>query len=80
MSNNKDLSKEFNEVMEEAKAMVLSAATSSMASDTDGDDLVTSIKMLRLLTRTCDLCCAMFEKQNELMDKLNKAADKYLYQ
>ena len=78
MYNDKNLSKEFKETVDEAKGMLMAAAMESSVSSMDADDLVTNVKALRLLNRLCDLSCAMFEKQDRLMDKVDKAMDKYL--
>lgn len=78
MFNEKNLSKEFKETMDEAKEMVLATAMQSSVSSMDADDLVANVKALRLLNRLCDLCVDMFEKQDKLMDKMDKAMDKYL--
>ena len=74
----KNLNKEFRETMEEAKTMLTVAAMTSSLSTTDDEDIVTNIKLLRLLERMANLCCDMFEKQDKLTDKLDKALDKYL--
>lgn len=78
MYNDKNLSKEFKETMEETKEMLMAMAMKSSASMLDTDELMDNVKALRLLNRLCDLCCAMFEKQDKLMDKMDKAMDKYL--
>jgi hypothetical protein len=78
MYNDKNLSKEFKETMEETKEMLMATAMKSSVSSMDADELMDNVKALRLLNRLCDLCCAMFEKQDKLMDKMDKAMDKYL--
>lgn len=78
MYNDKNLSKEFKETMEETKEMLMATAMKSSVSSMDADEFMDNVKALRLLNRLCDLCCAMFEKQNKLMDKMDKAMDKYL--
>lgn len=78
MYDDKNLSKEFKETMDEAKGMLLTAAMESSVSTMDDGDIMTNVKALRLMNRLCDLCCAMFEKQDKLMDKMDKAMDKYL--
>lgn len=78
MFSDKNLSKEFKETMEETKELFLASAMQSSVSSMDADDVMTNVKALRLLNRMCDLCCAMFEKQDKLMDKMDKAMDKYL--
>lgn len=78
MFNEKDLSKEFKETMEETKGMLLAAVMESSVSTSDTDNLVTNVKVLRLFNRLLDLFGEMFEKENKLMDKMDKAMDKYL--
>ncbi len=78
MYNEKNLSQEFKETMEETKEMILAAAMQSSVSTMDDGDIMTNVKALRLLNRLFDLCGAMFEKQDKLMDKMDKAMDKYL--
>lgn len=78
MFNEKNLSKEFKETMEEAKEMVMTSAMSASVSTMDEESIMTNVKALRLLNRLCDLSVAMFEKQDKLMDKMDKAMDKYL--
>ena len=60
------------------QARMLKAKCPSIEHVMDADDVMTNVKALRLLNRMCDLCCAMFEKQDKLMDKMGKAMDKYL--
>lgn len=74
----KNLNKEFRETMDEAKEMLAMGAMRASVSTEDTEDIMTNIKLLRLLNRMADLCCDMFEKQDRLMDKLDKVADKYL--
>ena len=78
MYNDKNLSKEFKETVEETKELLMASAMQSSVSSMDADDLVANVKALRLLNRLCDLCVDMFEKQDKLMDKMDKAMDKYL--
>ena len=78
MFSDKNLSKEFKETMEETKELFLASAMQSSVSSMDADDVMTNVKALRLLNRLCDLCVDMFEKQDKLMDKMDKAMDKYL--
>lgn len=78
MCDEKNLSKEFKKMMDETKGVLMAAAMESSVSKLDGDDFVTNVKALRLLNRMCDLCCVIFEKQDKLMDKMDKAMDKYL--
>ena len=78
MYNDKNLSKEFKETVEETKELLMTSAMQSSVSSMDADDFVTNVKALRLLNRLCDLCVDMFEKQDKLMDKMDKAMDKYL--
>ena len=77
-NDQKNLNREFKETMEETKELFLASAIQSSVSSMDADDVMTNVKALRLLNRMCDLCCAMFEKQDKLMDKMDKAMDKYL--
>lgn len=74
----KNLSKEYREVMEEAKAMCLTSCMSASVSSMDAEDLVTNVKALRLVNRLIDLCGDLFEKQEKLMNKMDKVMDKYL--
>lgn len=78
MYDEKNLSKEFKETMEETKELFLASAMQSSVSTMDEGEIVTNVKALRLLNRLLDLCGAMFEKQDKLMDKMDKAMDKYL--
>ena len=78
MYNDKNLSKEFKETVEETKELLMTSAMQSSVSSMAADDFVTNVKALRLLNRLCDLCVDMFEKQDKLMDKMDKAMDKYL--
>ena len=78
MFSDKNLSKEFKETVEETKELLMASAMQSSVSSMDADDLVANVKALRLLSRLCDLCVDMFEKQDKLMDKMGKAMDKYL--
>ena len=78
MFSDKNLSKEFKETMEETKELFLASAMQSSVSSMDADDVMTNVKALRLLNRLCDLCVEVFEKQDKLMDKMDKAMDKYL--
>lgn len=78
MYNEKNLSKEFKETMEETKELILATAMQSSVSTMDEGDIITNVKALRLLNRLFDLCGDMFEKQDKLMDKMDKVMDKYL--
>lgn len=78
MYDDKNLSKEFKETMEETKGLLMATAIQSSVSSMDAGEIVANAKAFCLLNRLCDLCCAMFEKQNKLMDKMDKAMDKYL--
>ena len=78
MYNDKNLSKEFKETVEETKELLMTSAMQSSVSSMDADDFVTNVRARRLLNRLCDLCVDMFEKQDKLMDKMDKAMDKYL--
>lgn len=73
----KNLSKECKEVMTEVKALILGNVVSDSVSTMDEGALVTNVKALRLVNRLIDLCVDMFEKEDELMDKMNKFLDKY---
>lgn len=74
----KNLSKEYKEVMAEAKELVLTSAMSSSVFNTDAENLTADIKAMLLLNRFIDLCGDMLEKQEQLMDKMDKVMDKYL--
>ena len=74
----KDLSKEFRETVDEAKAMLAMGAMRASVSTNDTDDIMTNIKLLRLLNRIGDLCCDMIESHDKVMKKLDKVMDKYL--
>lgn len=74
----KNLSKECREVMAEAKELFMTSAMSSSVSTMDADDIVANVKALRLVNRLIDLCGDMFEKQDKLMDKMNRVMDKCL--
>lgn len=78
MFSDKNLSKEFKEAMEETKGLLMATVMQSSVSSMDADDVMTNVKALRLLNRLCDLCVEVFEKQDKLMDKMDKAMDKYL--
>lgn len=74
----KNLSKEFKECMEETKALCLMSAMTDSSSTMDENDIMTNVKALRLVNRLMDLCGDLFEKQDQLMDKMDEALDKYL--
>ena len=75
----KNLNVEFAECVKESKQMLMAASMQCM-SGMDGDTLNTMVKGYDLMNRFMDLCVAMFEKQNDLMDKLDKVCDKALEQ
>lgn len=73
-----NLSKEFQEIMKEIKKLFIESYLADSLSDMDSKSVMEQINTMRLMNRTMDLCCAMFEKQYELMAKMDKALDKYL--
>lgn len=74
----KNLSKAFREVMDETKTMFLATAVKSSTFTENENDITENVKALRMVNRMLDLCCDMFEKQEALMDKMDKVMDKYL--
>lgn len=73
------LSYKFREIKDETKALILKSACESFdGSSLDADEIAANIKMMMLFDRLMDLCADMFERQEELMDKMNRAMDKYL--
>jgi len=75
----KNLSKEFRGVVAETKELIVKyVCDADFLSGMDGDDAAANIKMMLLFNRLIDLCGDVFEKQDRLMDKMDKAMDKYL--
>lgn len=74
----KNLSKEYREIMAEAKVMVLTSAMKDSVCDMDAGEVMTTAKALILVNRLIDLCGDVFEKQDRLMDKLDKFMDRCL--
>ena len=75
----KNLNVEFEECVKETKAMLMTASMGCMSA-MNGDDLSLMARSFNLMDRFMNLCVAMFEKQNDLMDKLDKVCDKALEQ
>ncbi len=78
MFEEKNLSKEFKETMDDTKALLLSTVLDGAMSGMDKSSLDNSLKAWQLLNRLMNLSCDMFEKQDKLMDKMDKVMDKYL--
>ncbi len=74
----KDLSKEFKEIAEETKKLYAAQAVEGIASGIDAEDVNRNVDVLQLVCHLVDFCGEWFEKQDRLMDKMDKAMDKYL--
>lgn len=72
----KNLSKEYKEIMAEAKKLVLASAINDSAFDSDEDDFIANAKAMRLVIRLIDLYGDMLERQDELMDKIDKCLNR----
>lgn len=77
MTENKYLADEIKETMESTKT-ILTAAVMSEVSKTDMEQLGRNMQMLAMCNKLFDLCGAILIKQDALMDKMDKALDKYL--
>lgn len=75
MENN--LSKDFNEVLDEIRELALKSAVEASAFEEDDEEIMANIKTLRLVNRFLDLCGAMLERQEELMDKMDEVLGRY---
>lgn len=77
MTEKKYLADEIKEAMEITKKVVAAAAMRDV-SDMDMDQMACNLQMLALCNKLFDLCGAILIKQDALMDKMDKALDKYL--
>lgn len=73
-----NLSNEYREIAGEVKKLVKMSAANSDMFTMDSNELAMSIKALHLLNRLVDLFGDVFEKQDKLMDKMDKVMDAYL--
>lgn len=79
MKDQKNLGVEFEEITDEAKALVAAEfVASDMMSGMDIADVVKNVRAMKLLNQALDLCVEVMKKQDALMDKMDKALDKYL--
>lgn len=74
----KNLGNEFREVMTECKEIFMTEVVSGSMSGLDEKTVAENVKALLMVNRLMNLCCDLFEKQNKLMDKMDKEMDKYL--
>ncbi len=74
----KNLGNEFREVMTECKELIMTEVVSNSMSDVDEKSVAGNVRALLMVNRLMNLCCDLFEKQNKLMDKIDKVMDKYL--
>lgn len=77
MTEKKYLADEIEETMESAKS-ILTVAAMSNVSNMDMEELARNMQVLAMCNKLFDLCGAMLIKQDALMDKMDKALDKYL--
>lgn len=77
-SNKKTLYEEYEKLMEETKGVLTALALTSSVMEMDADEVVANVKAFQLFSRTLDLCGAFLKKQEDLMDKMNRALNKYL--
>lgn len=77
----KNLSNEMRELVEECKKIYANMFCNySVLSMLDDENAAEYVKSMKLLSRACDLCVDMFEKQERIMDKMDKVMDVYLKQ
>ena len=74
----KNLGNEFREVMTECKELIMTEVVSNSISSLDEKSVAGNVKTLLMVNRLMDLCCDLFEKQDKLMDEMDKVMDKYL--
>lgn len=75
----RNLSKEYAEVMKEFMGMIKEYGMKDFdVFDVDAPELIMIVKSLGLFNKLIDISAAMFEKQEKLMDKLDKVCDKQL--
>ena len=75
----RNLSKEYAEVMKEFMGMIKEYGMKDCdVFDGDAPELIMIVKSLGLFNKLIDISAAMFEKQEKLMDKLDKVCDKQL--
>lgn len=68
----KNLGNEFREVMTECKELIMTEVVSNSISSLDEKSVAGNVKTLLMVNRLMDLCCDLFEKQDKLMDKMDK--------
>ena len=74
-----NMTKEMREIVAEAKGLFVKLAFEDGAlSSGNSEDVTASIKAMVMLNRLTNLYMDLFEKQVELMDKMDAAMDKYL--
>lgn len=75
----RNLSKEYAEVMKEFMGMIKEYGMKDFdVFDVDTPELIMIVKSLGLFNKLIDISAAMLEKQEKLMDKLDKVCDKQL--
>ena len=75
----RNLSKEYAEVMKEFMGMIKEYGMKGFdVFDVDAPELIMIVKSLGLFNKLIDISAAMLEKQEKLMDKLDKVCDKQL--
>lgn len=75
----RNLSKEYAEVMKEFMGMIKEYGMKDFdVFDVDAPELIMIVKSLGLFNKLIDISAAMLEKQEKLMDKLDKVCDKQL--
>lgn len=77
MTEKKYLADEIEETMKSAKS-ILTVAAMSNVSNMDMEELARNMQVLAMFNKLFDLCGAMLIKQDALMDKMDRALDKYL--
>ncbi len=77
----KNLSSEMRALVEECKKIYTSMLCRYSVSSMMGEDYSAEcVYAIRLLSRASDLCVDMFEKQERIMDKMDKVMDLYIEQ
>lgn len=76
---NKNLAKEYREVMGAAKmAYVKFFMTSGVMSEMDSDNVSQMMELAQITNRLLNLSCDMLEQNEAMMTKFDKCMDKYL--
>ncbi len=68
----KNLSYEFKEILNEAKDLALKDALSDVSSTTDENEIMSRVKAAKTFGQLMDLCGVMFQRQEELMNKMDR--------